>query len=92
MYEDLLKTHGFTPVSVTLHPRYTPLPTDLNGWLATFARGSFLSGFSEDEAKEIVDECVRRCTVDCRDDQGNWAIMVSRGHALQGSGLMIELI
>jgi hypothetical protein len=42
------------PGDVDLFPRPTPLPTDLVGWLTTFARKTFLSSYSQKDADEIM--------------------------------------
>ncbi len=63
---------------MTLVPRFTPLPTDVKGWLMTFVRGSFLQGMPDEEAESIMDEVHEICKVDCRDSQGNWAMMYMR--------------
>ncbi|KAJ9104179.1 hypothetical protein QFC20_004616 [Naganishia adeliensis] len=62
----LLRSEGFEPLSIALHPRPTRLPTSLYGWLQTFARRSFLASFSETEAEEIMREVEEVCAPDCR--------------------------
>lgn len=62
----LLRSEGFEPLSIALHPRPTRLPTSLYGWLQTFARASFLSAFSDAEAEEIMREVEEACAPDCR--------------------------
>ena len=74
----LLEKHGFKPQSVSLHPRPTKLPTDLRGWLITFARSSFLSSLDDSEAEEIMKEVVDELTVDCCDSKGRWQVMYVR--------------
>ncbi|KAK8865596.1 hypothetical protein IAR55_000740 [Kwoniella newhampshirensis] len=63
-YTKLLEQHNLTPQNVQLVPRPTPLPTSLRGWLVTFARNSFLSSFSDQEADEIMDQVSEICRVD----------------------------
>ncbi|WVR05582.1 hypothetical protein IAU60_002601 [Kwoniella sp. DSM 27419] len=63
-YTKLLDAVGMSPRNVHLVSRPTPLPTSLAGWLQTFARSSFLSTFSDEEAKDIIDEVVDICRVD----------------------------
>lgn len=77
-YTDLLEKHSFRTITCELVPRLTNLPTDLLGWLHTFARNSFLSSFSDEDAEEIMRECAKRCTVDCQDQQGAWSVMYVR--------------
>ncbi len=74
----LLEKHGFKANSVTLHPRPTKLPSDLRGWLVTFARSSFLSSMGHKEAEEIMKEVVDELTVDCCDSKGRWEVMYVR--------------
>lgn len=74
----LLRTHGFRPLSAELHPRPTPLPTDLAGWLHTFARRSFLASLDDALADEIIAEVVEDMRVDCQDPEGRWQVMYVR--------------
>lgn len=77
-HSSLLAQHGFKVISCSLHPRITPLPTDVAGWLETFVRTSFLAGMDEEEATSIIREVSKRCEVDLRDDQGRWTMMYVR--------------
>ena len=43
-----------------------------------FARSSFLKGLSVNEAKEIIDEVVEMCRVDCQDANKKWAMVYIR--------------
>ena len=63
---------------MVMAPRMTPLPTGLRNWLELFARHSFLAGYSDKEADEIMREVVEDCRVDCQDESGNWAISMMR--------------
>ncbi|KAJ9107570.1 hypothetical protein QFC21_001029 [Naganishia friedmannii] len=65
-YRGLLISAGFAVRSIELIPRSTRLPTSLYGWLTTFARSSFLSSFSDNEAAEIMHEIEDACAPDCR--------------------------
>jgi hypothetical protein len=56
----------------------TLLPTGLYAWLELFVRNSFLSGFNDAEAEQIMREVVDFCEVDCKDRQGNWYLMYTR--------------
>lgn len=53
-----------SPGDVQLHQRPTPLTTDLFGWLKTFARKTFFAEFSDQEAKEMMEEVVESCRPD----------------------------
>ncbi|KAK6907680.1 hypothetical protein L486_05596 [Kwoniella mangroviensis CBS 10435] len=63
-YEKVLRSSSLTPQSVNLVPRPTPLPTDLRGWLETFARNSFLSSLTDEQANQVLDDVVEKCRVD----------------------------
>ncbi|WWC60636.1 uncharacterized protein I303_103210 [Kwoniella dejecticola CBS 10117] len=65
-YQKLLDSKGFTTDAecIKLVPRPTPLPTNLKGWLETFARNSFLSTLSDEDAQSVLDEVVQICRVD----------------------------
>jgi hypothetical protein len=77
-YAALLASEGFTVVSSTLVPRPTLLPTDLLGWMRTFARRSFLSSLSDEEAEDVMKETSQRSLVDCQDEDGRDSIMYVR--------------
>jgi len=82
-YQELLQSEGFVVEHISLNPRFTPLSTDLHGWLQTFARGSFLATFSDAEAEEVIAEIVGRCEVDCR-----MASRVGQGAGTDGWAVM----
>ncbi|WVW80478.1 hypothetical protein I302_102460 [Kwoniella bestiolae CBS 10118] len=63
-YEKVLNSASLIPQAVSLVPRPTPLPTNLKGWLETFARNSFLSTLSDEQANQVLDDVVERCRVD----------------------------
>jgi ubiquinone/menaquinone biosynthesis C-methylase UbiE len=77
-YQQRLEEKGFKVEQISLHPRLTALPGPLIDWLRTFARGSMLSAFSDEEAESIMREVQDDCEVDCRDNDGNWSIMYVR--------------
>lgn len=52
------------PGEVGLFPRPTPLPTDLVGWLTTFARKTFLSAYTQAEADTMMKEVAEICRPD----------------------------
>lgn len=70
-YRALLEAHGFTVRAIALHPRRTPLPTGLRGWLATF-RGPVLRSLPEDEAEGIVSRLEQWLAPSLRDENGVW--------------------
>ena len=74
----LLEEAGFTVHEISLHPRPTPLPTGLEGWLRTFARVPVLGNLADDEAEDIIQEIVKMCEVDCMDASGHWTLMYVR--------------
>lgn len=54
-----LEAEGFRVLSIGLHPRPTPLPTGIGGWLATFG-GPFLRGLRALEAEAVLQDAERR--------------------------------
>ena len=74
----LLVSEGFEPTHVSLNTRSTPLPEGLPAWLRLFVRNSFLRELNDDEAEDVIQEVARMCEVDCKDGQGNWAMIYVR--------------
>ena len=74
----MLESVGFKVEAIGLHPRLTPVPNGLKAWLNLFARRTMLSDLSDAEADEILDEVVKECEVDMRDEEGSWHIMYVR--------------
>jgi SAM-dependent methyltransferase len=72
-YAERLEAHGFDVDSIALIPRPTPLPTDLAGWLDTFA-GSFLSALPANERLAARDAVVALLTPVLRDTRGRWTL------------------
>jgi SAM-dependent methyltransferase len=54
-----LEAAGFQVLSIGLHPRPTPLPTGMEGWLKTFA-GPFLRGLGPAERHAVLRDAQRR--------------------------------
>lgn len=52
------------PIETGLYPRPTPLPTGLAGWLATFARNTFLADIDETTSESIMKDVEDLCKVD----------------------------
>ena len=73
-----MENAGFEVKEIGLHPRLTPLPGPLYDWLVTFARTSCLKDMPDEEAESIMKEIEKICEVDCRGDDGKWAIMYCR--------------
>ncbi|MCG5239576.1 class I SAM-dependent methyltransferase [Azospirillum doebereinerae] len=70
-YREKLEAAGFRVRSIALIPRPTPLPTDMAGWLATFAQ-SFLNRVSEAERPSLVAEVLETVAPELRDAEGRW--------------------
>lgn len=70
-YAGLLTAHGFTVVSIELFARPTPLPTGMEGWLATFAKGSFAQ-LPESARDRARDEVVALLRPSLCDKAGSW--------------------
>jgi trans-aconitate methyltransferase len=70
-YAALLESHGFVVTHIRLIPRPTPLPTGIEGWLATFA-GPFLSAVDPDKRGRIVLEIRDLLKRSLCDGQGRW--------------------
>lgn len=70
-YRAKLEQHGFAVTSIALIPRPTPLPTDMAGWLQTFAQ-SFLNRVPETERPLIINEVMEETAPALRDAEGRW--------------------
>lgn len=70
-YAELLTAHRFDVVAMELFARPTPLPTGMDGWLSTFAAGSFarLPGSEREPAKAEVIALLRP---ELCDSKGRW--------------------
>jgi trans-aconitate methyltransferase len=66
-----LESAGFRVETIALHPRPTPLPTDMRGWLATFA-GPFFSGLPAEQRAVAVDQAVELLAPALQDRSGAW--------------------
>jgi trans-aconitate methyltransferase len=67
----LLEDAGLMPQSVTLIPRPTPLPTDMAGWIDTFA-DPFLAALPAAERAAARDEALALLAPALRDVSGHW--------------------
>ena len=70
-YRARLEAHGFVVDSIALVPRPTPLPTDMAGWLDTFA-APFFAGLEPADRAEALDEAVALLEPVLRDTAGQW--------------------
>ena len=70
-YGALLQDHGFTVHRIALIPRPTPLPTGMQGWLATF-RQPFFDQFPQAHRAAVLETAVSLMEPSLRDCKGNW--------------------
>jgi trans-aconitate methyltransferase len=70
-YRARLERGGFSVEYIELIPRPTPLPTDMAGWLDTFA-ASFLSRLPASERVGARDEAIAMLMPVLRDEAGRW--------------------
>lgn len=70
-YSEKLRSHGFRVDSIALIPRPTPLPTDIEGWLSTFAE-SFTSALPAEERPAFIAEIRQSLRPELCDAQGLW--------------------
>lgn len=70
-YAAKLEAAGFGVDSIALHPRTTPLPTDMAGWLATFA-DSFFAPLTPQERALARDEVLALLRPVLCDSAGRW--------------------
>lgn len=65
--------HGFAVDQIDLIPRPTLLPTDMAGWLHTFAE-SFFGRLPEDQRGAARDEVLDLLTPCLCDERGRWTV------------------
>lgn len=70
-YARLLEEGGFRVEQIALIPRPTPLPTGIEGWLATFAE-SFLVGVSATGRTRMIADIIELISWSLRDAAGRW--------------------
>ncbi len=70
-WEARLGAHGFVIDEIGLYPRPTPLPTGIDGWLATFAEG-WLERLPPHARAAGKDEIVRLLRPVLCDEEGLW--------------------
>ena len=72
-YRNLLAANGFTPDSIELIPRPTPLPGEITDWLDTFC-GIFLNAVPATERDAVKHEIAQRLAPKLRDSTGKWVL------------------
>jgi len=70
-YSAQLSRHGFAIKYIALIPRLTPLPTEINGWLQTFAQ-SFIAPLAENDRAAFIDEVREALRPKLCGDDGKW--------------------
>jgi len=70
-YRERLDRHGFAVDYLALIPRPTPLPTDMRGWLETFAV-PFVRSLPDEERGPALDDVVRLLKPSLCDSAGHW--------------------
>jgi SAM-dependent methyltransferase len=71
-YRMLLERHGFAVRFISLFSRPTPLPTDMTGWLTTFA-APFLGVFGDDARALVVEEIAEQARPQLYDPSIGWS-------------------
>jgi hypothetical protein len=72
-YRSRLEAKGFRVDRIALIPRPTPLPTDIRGWLLTFAN-PFASKIANTERNSFLDEVVSLLKPDLCDSDDRWFV------------------
>jgi trans-aconitate methyltransferase len=70
-YRARLERAGFAVEYIELIPRPTPLPTDMKGWLETFAM-AFIKRLPQSDQGSALDEAVGLLLPALCDEKGNW--------------------
>ena len=70
-YSARLTSGGFTMNYIALIPRPTPLPTEINGWLETFAQ-SFIAPLPKNDRADFLDEVREAVRPKLCDADGKW--------------------
>ncbi len=70
-YQTKLKAHGFYVNDIQLIPRPTPLPTDVRGWLITFAN-PFSEAIVPTNREAFLDQVVELLKPTLCDEVGRW--------------------
>jgi SAM-dependent methyltransferase len=72
-YRDKLEAAGFVVSSISLTPRPTPLPSDMTGWLETFAE-CFFSILPPEDREAARAEVINLVTPALCDRSGRWTV------------------
>jgi hypothetical protein len=72
-YRAKLEAGGFVVETIALVPRPTPLPTAIDGWLATFER-PWLKELTLDEQDEVIAEIADELRPVLCDSSGTWTV------------------
>jgi SAM-dependent methyltransferase len=72
-YSEKLERAGFSVDSIELFPRPTIIPTDMRGWLETFAR-SFFRALPQSDRDGALDEVVDLLRPALCDSTGHWTV------------------
>jgi trans-aconitate methyltransferase len=70
-YQTKLEAHGFYVNDIQLMPRPTPLPTDVRGWLMTFAN-PFSAAIAPADRDAFLDQVVELLKSTLCDEAGKW--------------------
>jgi trans-aconitate methyltransferase len=70
-YSARLERRGFAVRYIALIPRPTPLPTEINGWLETFAQ-SFMAPLADNERAAFIDEVREALRPKLCSGEGKW--------------------
>ncbi len=70
-YSARLARRGFIVRYIALIPRPTPLPTEINGWLETFAQ-SFMAPLADNDRSGFIDEVHQDLRPALSDRDGKW--------------------
>lgn len=70
-YRERLQQAGFDVMQIETYPRPTPLPTDVRGWLDTFAQ-PFLTSVPLTQRDAILNAVSERLRPQLQDSQGSW--------------------
>jgi trans-aconitate methyltransferase len=76
-YAVRLTSQGFEIISIALFPRPTPLPSDITGWLETFAE-SFISALPQPEQPAFIEEVREALRPALCDSEGKWTADYTR--------------
>jgi len=70
-YQSRLEARGFIVNEISLIPRPTPLPTEIRGWLATFAN-PYTAAIAPAERDAFLAEVIELLGPALRDESGHW--------------------